>query len=433
MARENPFTIFKRGGRRFLYVQFKDKDGGYLPQQYSTGQTGEAEAIKTAWEWYLHGVPTRNAQRQEKIKMTTAKAVKTIKADTLDRAEARQIIMALQRNGHIKSAIFTGDRRDRDFIGYLLEFWDWEKSPYIKEKLRCEHTIHRQYCDMCRIRIKKLWEPHFSGKLLGEITREDIEAFITDVIDPADMANRTKNLYIKCGAVALRYAYKKDLIAQDITKGIVLFSEKPQERHILSPEQARQLFGIEWKNETVKLANMLAAFTGMRAGEILGLRLADIGDNCIYVRHSWNNYQRELKPTKTNEARTVYLPFPQLLDALRRQAALNPYGEGLDGFVFFCERKSGRPEPMDETILLAHLRKGLEKIGVTDRQIVFHSWRHFYSAYMKDRINDKLLQSQTGHKTLTMLKHYSGHEISGDMERIQQASLEAFGGLLPEN
>jgi hypothetical protein len=48
MARENPFTIFKRRGRRFLYVQFKDKDGGYLPQQYSTGQTGESEAIKTA-------------------------------------------------------------------------------------------------------------------------------------------------------------------------------------------------------------------------------------------------------------------------------------------------------------------------------------------------------------------------------------------------
>jgi len=42
----------------------------------------------------------------------------------------------------------------------------------------------------------------------------------------------------------------------------------------------------------------------------------------------------------------------------------------------------------------------------------------------------KLLQSQTGHKSIFMVEHYSDHMLSGDRERIRQAGLEAFGDLI---
>jgi Mg/Co/Ni transporter MgtE len=51
---------------------------------------------------------------------------------------------------------------------------------------------------------------------------------------------------------------------------------------------------------------------------------------------------------------------------------------------------------------------------------------------MREQVNTKLLQSQTGHKTLEMLDHYAGHEIAGDVEKIQTAQRETFGRLLPE-
>jgi len=41
-----PFSIFKRKGRQFNYVQFKSKKGGYLPA-VSTKQLTEAAAIET--------------------------------------------------------------------------------------------------------------------------------------------------------------------------------------------------------------------------------------------------------------------------------------------------------------------------------------------------------------------------------------------------
>jgi hypothetical protein len=50
---------------------------------------------------------------------------------------------------------------------------------------------------------------------------------------------------------------------------------------------------------------------------------------------------------------------------------------------------------------------------------------------MRERVTEKLLQSQTGHKTLAMLEHYSDHRKAGDREQIQTAQIEAFGGLIP--
>ncbi|MDR2072777.1 MAG: hypothetical protein LBP60_05015 [Spirochaetaceae bacterium] len=59
-----------------------------------------------------------------------------------------------------------------------------------------------------------------------------------------------------------------------------------------------------------------------------------------------------------------------------------------------------------------------------------HDWRHYYTSYMMDKVERKLLKRQTGHKTDVMLRRYGEHLISGDRERIRQAQVEAFGGLV---
>jgi integrase len=84
-----------------------------------------------------------------------------------------------------------------------------------------------------------------------------------------------------------------------------------------------------------KLANLLAMCTGLRAGEIQGLRIQDLGQNCLYIRHSWN-YDDGLKPPKNNEQRTAEIVFPELMGALIDQSNSNPYDEGLEGYVFWA-------------------------------------------------------------------------------------------------
>jgi integrase len=104
----------------------------------------------------------------------------------------------------------------------------------------------------------------------------------------------------------------------------------------------------------------------------------------------------------------------------------------MDGYVFWAEKMPGKP--MEATLFNDGLREALKLTGMSEKSAnayTFHGWRHYFTSYMRERINEKLLQQQTGHKTLVMLNHYSGHKIAGDRERIRQAQIETFGGLLP--
>ncbi|MDR3147248.1 MAG: hypothetical protein LBU00_02585 [Treponema sp.] len=135
-----------------------------------------------------------------------------------------------------------------------------------------------------------------------------------------------KNVVIKAGTKPLRWAYSKGLMEKDITKGLILFAGKDKERHILSPEQAALIFRTEWKDPRTKKANMLAAVTGLRAGEILGLQvlhLATCVEDKIDFLLSWNcthlgfrSYVRVVEYNAKNGLWTPLLVTPDYLLAL---------------------------------------------------------------------------------------------------------------------
>ncbi|MBR1639219.1 MAG: tyrosine-type recombinase/integrase [Treponema sp.] len=106
------------------------------------------------------------------------------------------------------------------------------------------------------------------------------------------------------------------------------------------------VFCTDWENDTARLANMLAFYTGMRQGEIAALRLEDIGTDRIYIRHSWSKYEG-LKETKTNTDREIKIP-QTLRDMLLMQAKMNLHNEGLKGFVFYGLNPGKPTDPKNE-------------------------------------------------------------------------------------
>ena len=112
-------------------------------------------------------------------------------------------------------------------------------------------------------------------------------------------------------------------------------------------------------------------------------------------------------------------------------ASLNPLGDKMDSFIFWAEIKPD--QPMDIKKLPLALHNQLIKIGFSENEAktyCFHSWRHFYAAYMSDNVNQRALQSQTGHKTIEMLEHYENHHIESDMKQITKAQQKLFGNVV---
>jgi len=420
-----PFSLFKRADRSCYSVSFKDTTGKYL-RPVSTGKKTEPEAIQAAFQMLQNGIQ----QKQNTVTvqdLTYRDMARNVKTET----EAELILTELKRLGWVKGFIIKNSDASADFVSFLKTFWDWDTSPYIEEKLRKKHGIHKRHCKLQSQAIKLYWETFFKGKLLGEITTKEIDNFIK-YMGKFEISPERKNVVIKAGTKALRWAFAKSMIEIDPTRGHLLFAGEEQKRSILTPTMAKVIFKLSWKNERALVGNMLAAVTGMRCGEIQALRLQDIGKDCLYVRGSWNK-DDGLKLPKNNKIRKVELPFPYLIERLISLAKKNPWGISPDSYIFWSEYK--KEIPMHGTVFLDNLRKALIQIGFAEEiamKFLFHGWRHYYTSYMIRKLDKKLLKSQTGHITDIMVDHYSNHEIIGDRELIQSTGREVFANILPE-
>jgi len=133
-----PFSVFKRNNRPGFLVSFKDADGKYLPA-LSTKKKSYDEALQVAFQWLRDGIP----QKQNTVRVHNLSLRETVKS-LKDTSDAETMIAELKKQGWLKSFVMTGTQQAQDFIEYLTIFWDWDKSPYIQEKLRKAHGIHRR-------------------------------------------------------------------------------------------------------------------------------------------------------------------------------------------------------------------------------------------------------------------------------------------------
>ncbi|MDR0323898.1 MAG: tyrosine-type recombinase/integrase, partial [Treponema sp.] len=422
-----PFSLFKRADRSCYSVSFKDQNGKYL-RPVSTGKKTENEAMQAAFQMLRDGIPQKKTNT---VLSMNDLCVKDMVRKLKDETEVQKVMAELQRSGWVKSYVQKDTFGAVDFVSFLKTFWDWETSPYVTEKRRQKDSIHKRHCSNQTGAINLYWDGFLKGRFLGDISYDDIDAFIKH-LEPLNLSAERKNGIIAAGTKPIRWAFEKGKITVDPTRGHTMFSGEKKKRNILTMTSAAAVFKVDWSDERSKLANMLAAVTGMRNGEIVALQFQDLGKDCLYVRNSYNS-EDKMKTTKTNEDRIVHIPFPDLMNGLVEQAKQNPWGISPTSLVFWSTTRS--KVPMQGRSFCVGLREAMVKVGFSSQeaeQYTFHGWRHFFTSYMVNKLDKKLLKGETGHKTDIMINHYADHKTIGDRELIQAKKLEIFAGLLPE-
>jgi integrase len=444
--------FFKRVGlmRRFYLHERKGVFYAELVNQVtkkkltarSTGANSRDEALLVVAQWLKDGLPPKAQVLRRGLAeaFTVQAAIEAIRRAPLTLEDAKKIAEALKERGFLATYAVRNTPGAELLEAFIVRFWDYSRSPYVADKLAHGQSIGKKHCLSSAQRAKKYWVPFFKGKCLSEISREDVRRLSIDIAKPANgLSKNSLNRVLVVGTSALKWAYERGLISSDVTGGIMKFSGGAKKRGILTPDEAAALFKLKWPNERLFLANLLAATTGLRAGEIVALKRGSIGESVLIIDHAWGEVDH-LKTTKTGETRRVPV-MPEIRDRLRALADMNPHE---NGFVFWGTLPNA---PMVCRAFAESLRKMLVllKVGESpsaeersaaeeywvNRNVCFHSWRHFYASRMADNLDAKMVMRATGHATRAVFDEYADHALESDLAEIGRVSAETFGKILP--
>ncbi|GHV07183.1 hypothetical protein FACS189485_17070 [Spirochaetia bacterium] len=159
---------------------------------------------------------------------------------------------------------------------YLLDFWDWENSDYIKGKMKRGQTIGVQHCRDSRNRIESHVMSRIRGIHLREVTAQDLDRLQLQLKKETKLSPKTVNMTMAAVNTPIREAFRLGKIAHNLSSNFRGLVNDSKIRGILTTAEMEKLFSIPWENESYRLAVTVAYFTGARLGEILALSPKDI-------------------------------------------------------------------------------------------------------------------------------------------------------------
>jgi integrase len=402
------FYLFRRPNG-FYYAQITDPSGAVTLWR-STRSKNRDEAAAVVGGWLAGGLPVCGGRTKKRVTAAAdyKSVLKFLKEGDIDETQALEIASALKARNLLSFGVSAAKGGGRNLTEFLLEFWDYDNSLYLKDRRAHGKSISRRSCREAVQSVNKYWEPHFHGKTLSDITRAELRDFGLSL--RSELASKTVNNVLHWGASALRWAYREKMIPENITEGIGGFTGGEKKRDILTAAEVEKLKDIKhWENKKAYAAFRIAITSALRSGEILALRKEDIGENVIHVRHSYNRVEG-LKSPKNGEARTAYL-LPDVRKLIMELLKETP--DDLAGdkqFVFYSDIDPEKP--CADMHLLRHLKKAIKNAGIdiTGRRIDFHSCRHYVLTKWADKTGDLRQAAKVGgHKNLKTTAGYADH------------------------
>jgi len=320
--------------------------------------------------------------------------------------------------------VYRGDSFDSDIslCAFCDNYWDWSRSPYIQKRLLLSPgSISKPYADYNRSHIQNYAKQYFKGKTLGELQVKDLDDFLLHLAKrKSDLSSNTINKILSSVLQPLKEAYRLQLITVDPARGTYRVGGRSVEKGVFTKEEIHSLSSASWDNEAAFLAFKLASCTGMRLGEIRALMIDDVKSDEIVLRHSYSRTEG-LKCPKNGKARVVPIPAA-LSGSIRRRALMNPQG---NGWVFWSELSKA---PMGDKTITGSLYRAMKSIKIDEqerkeRNLSFHSLRHFFNTAMRGHVAEEDLRATMGHSSIAMTDHYDhGQRFDGRSVRKAQDS-----------
>ena len=437
MKKLKDWYTYKRQG--IIYVQFKDVVTGKKLTAKSTRTRDTEEAARRINELYYNPESSFNKSQWEKhkeiiepmIQEAVEKVVKSLPVmlNPVNCNKAQHSGENTTPASTYPSAIcpIVENLETITFYEYLLLYWDYEQSPYIKQLARLGQKIPNPERFKRMTGILKCHKRFFSETKLTEITSGEINTILGLIKNNKNLADSSMCNVRYIFTQALNFAYRNNLISHDIGYSITRFSSKNKEKEIFTKEETQKIF-----NENINhfnrldcmLINKLLFVTGCRIGEILALQQKDIIQTAkgyiLNISKSYNYASKRLKNTKTERSDCVYISnaiAAELFDYVKT----NPFKSD-DAFIFYSNQKD-RPICYDG--IQKNFQKTMKKLRIKRKNLTLHSYRHTYAVFLSmEGYSQSELKYMTRHDSLKELQRYMTHMTPElELKNIEAARL----------
>ena len=365
-------------------------------------KTGPQDALKSE----LKGVSDMNKRFRQRVRIGVDQAGKPIykwatgySVDELNDSIVRIYFENNMAGKFMDEAVAPKPTNCPTFQEYAEKWYQTYKAAALK------HTTARSYTSALSLHLY----PFFGKMKLNEITVELIQQFLNE---KEYLAYSTVHSMLIVFNNIMASAFEDELIPTNpaASKRIKITSRGKTERTALTPEQVTDIIhqiDTKLKGDDERRMITLFLFTGMRRGEVLGLKWEDIDlqKKLIHVERNvtYAHNQPEIGSTKTNSGKRVIPMDDRLIEYLK------PFGKS--GFVL------GGEAPISNMVfrrLDKSIKRQIDLHGATP-----HVFRHTYiTTLAKAGIDLKTIQRISGHANITTTLNIYTHTRE---EEIQAA------------
>ena len=232
---------------------------------------------------------------------------------------------------------------------------------------------------------------------------------------------------------ALVQAVKWNLIPHNPSDSVKAPTPTPKEMRPLSVSEANKLLEAT-RGDRLEALYLLAIHTGMRQGELLGLKWADVDlENAVVrVRRTLTRKGTGyvLGEPKTKKSRRTVRLTQMAVEALRShrmsqaQEKLRTGSLYQDEDLVFAGRNGGFINPSN--LRQRYFKPLLKRAGLP--QITFHDLRHTYASFLFQRnVHPKIVSDTLGHASVAITLDTYSHMVPGMGGEAVYAMSEALG------
>ena len=239
------YTYSRRG---IIYVQFKDRETGKKLTAKSTHTRDRDEAARIINELFYNPKSGFNQSQWEKHKALFSPMIQASVQESIEKAiKALPIHLAgaysqqsagmpaPQSSYPVEIRPLAEKLRALTFYDFLLLYWDYQKSPYIKQKIRLGKKIPNPERFNATYAELQHYQSFFTDTKLTDITADEVNTTLGLVKNTGLKDSTVSGVRYAC-TQPLRFAYENNLIPHDITKGITRFSKKSAKKEVFTKE-----------------------------------------------------------------------------------------------------------------------------------------------------------------------------------------------------